>query len=184
MRLRRVADDGAGEQQARTSSQGLEKSRDDQGVRIRGEEPGDARDREQAEAEQQSGPTTKAIRQQALDQLTDSQAQDVETDGQLQSGGRRVKVFGRGGQRGHEYVHADRAAEGEQPQEPERNGGLGGRISSARRPLAFGGGGGLIRQGSGAGPGPSRAGEACAPKSSSETSPRTRSRMSWDTRST
>ena len=89
---------------------------------IRGEEPGDAGDREQAEANQQSGPTAKAIRRRPIDQLTHSQSQDVDTDGQLQSGGRRVEVFGRGGQRGHEYVHADRPAEGEQPQEPERNG--------------------------------------------------------------
>ena len=120
MRLRRVADDGAREHQPRTSAESLEKARDDERMGIRSEEPGDAGDREYGEADKQRRPTAKAIRRGPVDQLTDSQSQDVETDGQLQSGGRRVKVLGRRGQRGHEYVHADRPAEGEQAQEPER----------------------------------------------------------------
>ena len=33
-----------------------------------------------------------------------------------------MEIFGRGRERRHEYVHADRPAEGEQAQEPERNG--------------------------------------------------------------
>src|SRR3984885_1980741 len=87
MRLRRVADDGAGEDQPRTSAYSLEKAREDERMGIRGEQPGDARDREYGEANQERRPTAKAI-------------------------GRRTVE-----------VDAEGAAEGEQPQEPERNGG-------------------------------------------------------------
>ena len=48
-----------------------------------------------------------------------------------------MKILGRRGQRGHEYVHADRPAEGEQAQEPERNGASATEVHRRRRPLAF-----------------------------------------------
>ena len=49
-----------------------------------------------------------------------------------------MKVLGRRGQRGHEDVHADRPAEGEQAQEPERNGASADEFHRRRRPFAFG----------------------------------------------
>ena len=183
VRLRRVADDGAGEHQPRTSADSLEKARKNERLDVRGEEPGDARDREYGEADQQRRPTAKAIRRRPVDQLADGQAQNVETDRQLQSGGRRVEIPGRSRQRGHEYVHADRAAEDEQPQEPERDGALRlGFIGPPHRLRSRLSDRASARLRSRSLTVSSRRSERA--KSSSDTSPRTRSRMSWETRST
>ena len=57
-----------------------------------------------------------------------------------------MKVLGRRGQRGHEYVHADWPAEGEQAQEPERHGASAIEVHRPRRPLGLGGGGSRFRE--------------------------------------
>src|SRR5580700_6810842 len=178
MRLRRIADDGAGEDQPRTSAYSLEKAREDERMGVGGEKRGNARNREYREADEQHRPTAEAIRRRPVDQLADGQAQDVETDCQLQSSRRRVKVFHRGGKRRHEYVHADRPAESEQAQQPERDGASaieGHRAAVPLRSVASDRASARLRSRSLT---VSRRRSERA-KSWSETSPRTTSRMSW-----
>ena len=183
MRLRCVADDGSREHQPRTSTERLEKTCHNEGMGIGREEPGHARNRENGEANQQRRPAAKAIRRGAVDQLTDSQSQNVKTDRQLKCGGRRVEVLGGGGQRRHEYVHADRPAEGEQAQKPERHGASAIEIHRAADRLRSGvSDRASARLTSRSLTVSSRRSERA--KSSPDASPRTRSRMSWDTRST
>src|ERR1700733_11184754 len=177
VRLRRIADDGAGEDQPRAPAYSLEKAREREGMGVGSEEPGDARNREYGEANQQHRPAAKAIGRRPVDQLADSQSQDVETDGQLQSGRRRVEILGGGGQGGHEYVHANRPAEGEQAQKPERDGawetGLHPTVDRLRSAVSDRA---SARFKSRSLTVSSRRSERA--KSSSDTSPRTRSRMS------
>src|ERR1700691_5215441 len=87
---------------------------------IRSKEPGHAGDREYRKADKKRRPAAEAIRSGPVEQLTDGQSQDIETDGHLQGDRRRMKILGGRRQCGHEDVHADRPTEGEQAQEPER----------------------------------------------------------------
>ena len=132
---------------------------------------------------EQHRPTAEAIRTQARRPTGRRPGPDVEADCQLQSSRRRVKVLHRGGKRGHEYVHADRPAESEQAQQPERDGASaieGHRAAVALRSVASDRPSARLRSRSLT---VSSRRSECA-KSWSKTSPRTTSRMSWDTRST
>ena len=98
MRPRRVADNGASEDQPRTSAYSLEKAREHEGMGVGSEKPGDARNREYGEANQQHRPAAKAIGRRPVDQLADSQSQDVETcvyRAQVRSGSIKRLVFWR-----------------------------------------------------------------------------------------
>src|ERR1700691_234114 len=151
---------------------------------IRSKEPGHAGDREYRKADKKRRPAAEAIRGGPVEQLTDGQSQDIETDGHLKGDRRRMKILGGRGQRRHEDVHADRPAEGEQAQEPERR----NRASDNEfhRPAV------RLRSalcGSASAKLPSRSLTVSSRRSeransSSGASPRTRSRMSWDTPST
>jgi hypothetical protein len=77
--MRRIANDGAGQHEPRTSAHSLEKAREDKRIGVRSEQAGHAGKREYAEPDEQGGPAAKAIRRRAVEQLSDSQSQDVET---------------------------------------------------------------------------------------------------------
>ena len=184
VRLRCVADHGAREHQPRASAESLEEARHNERMNIRSKEPDDTGDREERKADEKRRPAAKAIRRGPVEQLTDGQSENVQTDGHFHGDRRRMKILGGRGQRRHEYVHADGPAEGEQAQEPKRrNRAPENEFHRAAVRLRW------VVSGSALARLPSRSLTVSSrrnerAKSSSDTSPRTRSRMSCDTRST
>ena len=79
-----------------------------------------AADRVEREPAHQDRPAAEAIRQRAVDELADRQPENVEADRRLHRAGADAEVARRDRQGGREHMHAERAAERQQREQPER----------------------------------------------------------------
>ncbi len=137
-RFRGVAHDGSAQREPRAAAKRLKQARGDEGVDGRREECGNACHGIEDQSRDQNRSAAEAIRDRSVSELADGHAENVETDRELHRADACAEIARRVGQRRHQHVHGDRAAQRKQRQQPKRYRRTGAarrvrRISGLRR---------------------------------------------------
>jgi hypothetical protein len=131
--LGRVAHDRAPQQQAGAAARGLYQPRPDQHAHVGREHRHQATHGVQRQPHQQGRPAPEHVRQRAVDELSDRQPEDVDADRHPDGGRVHPQVVAGDRERGHEHVHRQRPAEGDQHQQPQGRGALDEREGGGDR---------------------------------------------------
>ncbi len=123
----RVAHHGPAQGQAGAAAQRLHQPRGNQQRHAGRQHRADAAQHVQRQPSQQRRAPPQRVRQRPVDELAQRQPGDVGADGRLHGGAADLEVARGVGQRRHEHVHGQRAAERDERQQPQRHARAAGR---------------------------------------------------------